>query len=41
MHASVWFEFFDGLCQFQNPRYMKNKHDINKTWDLNWETSIP
>ena len=40
MCASVWFEFFDGLLQCQNPWYVRGKCD-NKEGELNWEHRFP
>ena len=40
MCASVWFEFFVGLLQCQNPWYMGGECD-NKDWDLNREHPFP
>lgn len=33
MHASEWFELFDGLFQYQNPRYMSGNLCDNKERD--------
>ena len=40
MRVSVWFHFFDGLLQWQNPWYMGGKRD-NEEWHLNWEHPFP
>ena len=40
MIASLWFEFFGGLFQCQNPRYMRGRCD-NKKEDLNRAHPFP
>ena len=40
MHASMWFEFFDGLFWYQNMCYMRGKCD-NKEGYLNWAHPFP
>ena len=40
MHVTVWFAFFGGSFQCQNPWFMGGKRD-NEGWDLNWGYLFP